>query len=232
MEKPRSPLAPVIERLLAERGIAAKRFSIDAGLGDTAIRDILEGRSLNPRHDTIAKIAKGFGLSTEQLLRLAAEGASTNIAPNVRPAPEAKQIDGGALSRDVPVLGVTVGGADGHFETNGEFIDWVRRPPLLAGIKTVFAIYVVGESMYPVYREGDLVYARHRQMPAFQDDAVIEMKPRPGQELRRAYLKRFVRSAGGVLIFEQFNPQMELPIPKDHIAAVSRVYRNNELYGI
>lgn len=226
-------MAPVIERLLQERGIAAKRFSIESGLGDTAIRDILEGRSLNPRHDTIEKIAKGFGLSIEALIgQIGADPAGKALAPNVRPAPDAKQLGTGGLDRDVPVLGVTVGGADGDFETNGEFVDWARRPHSLAGIKTVFAIYVVGDSMYPVYRQGDLVYAQHKRMPAPGDDVVIEMKPLAGEEVRRAYLKRFVRMAGPTMIVEQFNPGLELPIPRDHIAEVSRVYRTNELYGI
>jgi phage repressor protein C with HTH and peptisase S24 domain len=54
-------LAKQIERRMLALGHNAKSLSKKAGLNDTAIRDILEGRSRNPRHDTLQKIAKILG---------------------------------------------------------------------------------------------------------------------------------------------------------------------------
>jgi len=44
-----------------------KSLSQKASLNDTAVRDILEGRSKNPRHDTLQKIAKALGCTLSDL---------------------------------------------------------------------------------------------------------------------------------------------------------------------
>lgn len=62
-----------------------KALSTKAGLNETAVRDIIEGRSRNPRHDTLQKIAKALACSVADLTgersapvsRQAREGADT-----------------------------------------------------------------------------------------------------------------------------------------------------------
>lgn len=46
----------------------AKKLSIDAGLGETAIRDILKNRSMSPRLDTVHKIADALGIGVHDLI--------------------------------------------------------------------------------------------------------------------------------------------------------------------
>ncbi|MBI1300051.1 MAG: helix-turn-helix domain-containing protein [Alphaproteobacteria bacterium] len=46
----------------------AKKLSLDSGLGETAIRDILQGRSGSPRLETIHKIAKGLKVPVYRLI--------------------------------------------------------------------------------------------------------------------------------------------------------------------
>lgn len=151
----------------------------------------------------------------------------------VRAADDHKVIAFGALPRDVPVLGVVVGGADDHFDMNGDVVDYLRRPPALDGKKGVFGLYVVGTSMEPRYEEGDPIYLQEGRNPAIGDYVVIEMKPRGDGdgEVRRAYLKRLVKRAGDTLIVEQFNPVMELPIPLKHVHKIYRVFPPKELMG-
>lgn len=48
-------------------GLNPKSLSKKAGLNDTAVRDIIEGRSKNPRHDTLAKIARALGCTLGDL---------------------------------------------------------------------------------------------------------------------------------------------------------------------
>lgn len=45
-----------------------KSLSQKASLNDTAVRDIIEGRSKNPRHDTLQKIAKALGCTVADLM--------------------------------------------------------------------------------------------------------------------------------------------------------------------
>src|SRR5262245_17434964 len=47
----------------------------------------------------------------------------------------------------IPVLGAGQGGSEGWFPWNGEIVDYVSRPPHLAGATQAYAVYVVGSSM-------------------------------------------------------------------------------------
>ncbi len=59
-----------LREILAERkGITnPKKLSLDAGLGETAIRDILQNRSASPKLETIEKIAKGLNVPVYRLI--------------------------------------------------------------------------------------------------------------------------------------------------------------------
>tara|TARA_B100001989_G_C24504205_1_gene446586 strand:- start:705 stop:1082 length:378 start_codon:yes stop_codon:yes gene_type:complete len=46
----------------------AKKLSLDAGLGETAVRDILKNRSTSPRLDTVQKIAVALGVGVHDLI--------------------------------------------------------------------------------------------------------------------------------------------------------------------
>lgn len=46
----------------------AKKLSQQAGLGETAIRDILQGRSVSPKLETVYKIAKALKIPVYRLI--------------------------------------------------------------------------------------------------------------------------------------------------------------------
>lgn len=48
--------------------INPKRLSIEAGLGETAVRDILQNRSASPRLDTVHKLAKALHIPMYRLI--------------------------------------------------------------------------------------------------------------------------------------------------------------------
>ena len=53
---------------MAAHGLSQKGLAQLAGLNDTAVRDIVSGRSRHPRHDTIQKLADALGCSAAELL--------------------------------------------------------------------------------------------------------------------------------------------------------------------
>lgn len=63
-----SPVAKQIERRMKALNLNPKSLSQKASLNDTAVRDIIEGRSKNPRHDTLQKIAKALGCTVADLM--------------------------------------------------------------------------------------------------------------------------------------------------------------------
>lgn len=59
-----------LETILKERKgkTNPKKLSVESGLGETAIRDILQNRSASPKLETIEKIAKGLNVPVYRLI--------------------------------------------------------------------------------------------------------------------------------------------------------------------
>jgi phage repressor protein C with HTH and peptisase S24 domain/DNA-binding XRE family transcriptional regulator len=147
-------------------------------------------------------------------------------------APTGPQIRSMML-KDVPVLGTATGGSDADFTImNGDAVDWVRRPPRLAGRKDVFALWVRSDSMARWRSPGDLVYCEVARHPQNGDHVVIEMKPDGIDDFRQAYLKKLVSQGGNDYTVCQYNPEREFKIPKDKVQAVYRVIDWAELMSV
>ncbi len=46
----------------------AKKLSLEAGLGETAVRDILQGRSVSPKLETVQKLARALNVPIYRLI--------------------------------------------------------------------------------------------------------------------------------------------------------------------
>lgn len=133
----------------------------------------------------------------------------------------------------MPVHGTVVGGAEGDFEMNGAIVDYVRRPPGIAGTRDVFALYVTGDSMEPRYRPGDLVYVNPTRPPRAGDDVVVELLPAGGREdgAGPAFVKTLRARAAAAWICEQYNPPRQLEYPLARVRQVLRIMTLTELLG-
>ncbi len=97
-------LRRTLRQLMKAEGIGAKPLAKRVGLGETAVRDIIEGNSLNPRIGTLSAIADYFNVTVTYLL-------------------------GGG---DVAVVGKIGAGGSVAFEEVGDF-GFVPQPPDTAG---------------------------------------------------------------------------------------------------
>lgn len=128
----------------------------------------------------------------------------TKIQPNVGDF-VASPPDPRLFPKDVPVYGTAVGGASGVFHLNGETIEYVRRPPGVADVVGVFAVYVQGDTMSPRFEPGDLVYVHPGRPPRNGDDVVVELHGVDGSP-GDCYVKRLKNRTASKVILEQFNP--------------------------
>lgn len=136
-------------------------------------------------------------------------------------------------NKDVPVWGTAEGGPNGSFEVyyGGNPVDWVRRLAGIENARDVYALYVVGLSMAPAYRPGDLIYVNPSKPPAIGSDVIIQMKPHKEGDEPRCYLKRLVRRTAEKVICEQFSPAGEVSYAVNLIIALHRVMTMAELAG-
>lgn len=131
---------------------------------------------------------------------------------------------------EVDVLGVGAGGDDGGFEFNGQIIERVRRPPGIATLTNVWALYIIGTSMIPRFEEGELAYAGGRA-PVPGDYVVIELFPEEGKSVGKGFVKRLVRRTASEIIVEQFNPAKQLKFDPYEIKGMTRIIPWRELLG-
>ena len=134
-----------IDRLAERYGLSASGLARKSGLDATSFnrskRTSPDGRDRWPSTESIAKILNATGASLDEFMRL--------IDPGV-----------GGMKTTIPLIGMTQAGA-GRFFTDegmpagGPGWEEVEFPDL--SNEKVFALEVQGESMQPLYRDGDVL---------------------------------------------------------------------------
>ncbi|GHE50869.1 repressor [Camelimonas fluminis] len=129
----------------------------------------------------------------------------------IRPAEMSPLVPAPDMSdQRLPVLGVGRGGDDGRFAFNGETVEYVARPPNLVGVKHAYAIYVVGESMVPRYRPGELVWVNPNKPADRYDDVVVQLHTNDPDAPPEGLIKEFRAWTPEKLHLWQYNPQGEV----------------------
>src|SRR5579872_5035151 len=89
-----------LDRLMREAGYNPRSLSLRAGLGITAVRDIIDGRIASPRYQTLEALARVLGVAVGRLANGAAD----------QPADSRTESDS---PRTLPVFGAAQGGNAG-----------------------------------------------------------------------------------------------------------------------
>ena len=114
-----------LQKEMDRTGIAAKRLSREAGLSESAVRDLM-GKVDDPRIGTLLKLASYLQIPPGQL-----------------------------FGQAVPVVGLV--GVDGIIKFfEGESGETAPMPPTALG--ELIAIRVVGDALFPVHKNGDILY--------------------------------------------------------------------------
>src|ERR1700750_91896 len=141
-----------LDTLAAENGLSAAGSARRSGLDPTTFnpskRRMQDGRARWPSTESVAKVLDATGASLEAFTALVSGAralASNGIARNV--------------SRRIPLIGFTQAGSDGYFDDGGYPVrggwDEVTLPEI--GDPNAYALEISGDSMEPVFRDGDMV---------------------------------------------------------------------------
>lgn len=136
------------------------------------------------------------------------------------------------MPKDIQVLGTAAGSLlSGAFQIEG-VIDYVRRPPALAGARDIYALYIEGSSMEPRYFPGDLVYVNPHKPPRI-GDVVIVQEINGGPHTITASIGLLYKRVSGSVVLAKYNPpDSQITIRQDRIKAIHRVLTTNELFGV
>ncbi len=140
-----------LDTLAAESGLSASGLAKAAGLDPTTFnpskRTMPDGRARWPSTESLAKVLNATGASLEAFTALVT-GARTLASSPPR-----------ASSRRVPLIGFAQAGGDGYFDDGGYPVgggwDEVSLPEI--GDANAYALEISGNSMEPVFRDGDMV---------------------------------------------------------------------------
>lgn len=171
-----------------------------------------------PRQDKLAEIAKATNVSFQWLLMgtepIGEDGVV--VMPNGVVLPN---IDF-PTNKTIPVYGQAVAGVNGEFVFNGIKLFEVLCPPQLSRVNNAYGVQVSGDSMYPRYEDGEIVYVDPSRRVKKGDYVVAQIMMDDDSNLPQAFIKKFVRHNADQLVLEQFNPAKELVFPHKCVVSV------------
>jgi phage repressor protein C with HTH and peptisase S24 domain len=182
-----------IDALAARYGMSASGLARRAGLDATTFnkskRVAADGRQRWPNTESLAKVLDATGASLEDFLGLVGDPAAQRRS--------ATQL--------VPLIGLAQAGHGGIFDDAGFPVgggwDEVEFPHV--GDENAYALEIAGDSMMPVYRDGDTIIVSPNAGVRRGDRVVV--KTRGGEVMA----KLLVRQTARTVELASFNPEHE-----------------------
>jgi SOS-response transcriptional repressor LexA len=226
-----NPIIAEIERRARPQGYSLTSLAVAAGMANTTLTKMAKDPTGAPSLRTLRKIAAILNCTTTDLdpstLR---RGEDDAIRGDVRPV--RVRLPGKAqMAKDLPVRG-TVAGAilNNGFEITDRIVEFVSRPPSLEGSPDAYALRVVGESMAPLHRPGDLCVVHPFRPYRRGDSVVIQARTHEGAP-HEGYIKTFKRESDDTIYCEQYNPKAEIAYKKTTVISIHKVLTLAELLG-
>ena len=176
-----------IDTLAAENGLSAsglaKRSGLDATTFNPSKRRMPDGRNRWPSTESVAKVLDATGASLESFTSLVSGARALASSAGGR----------ATVSRRVPLIGLAQAGGEGYFDDGGYPVggswDEVSLPEIAD--PNAYALEISGESMEPVFRDGDLVIVSP-SAPIRRGDRVV-VRTEGGQVMAKQLARRSAR---------------------------------------
>lgn len=203
---------------MAAKGLSEGKLGRLSGVTQPTIHRIITGESTSPRQQNIEKIAKALGVSSAWLWRgdHAAEHPGRYSAKITAATENIEQ--GPTIQGKVPLISwVTAGEMCEAFDPfqPGDADDWLDCP--LPHGRHAFCLRVVGNSMAPDYREGEIILVDPDLAPQHGDDVVVRTP-----EGKTTFKRLQVTPEGmHLLVVNRDYPNRIIEVPEDtHICGV------------
>jgi phage repressor protein C with HTH and peptisase S24 domain len=171
-----------IDALARRYGLSPSGLAKRAGLDPTAFnlskRVTAEGRPRWPTTESLAKVLSATGATIEQFVDLL-ESETSHLRPSSRP---------------IPLIGLTQAGAGGFFDDGGFPVgggwDQIGFPRVDDG--NAYALEVSGDSMEPLYRDGDILIVSPNSAPRKGDRVVV--RTTDGEVMAKILVRRTAKT--------------------------------------
>ena len=175
-----------LDTLAAEKGWSASGLAKRAGLDPTTFnpskRIMPDGRARWPSTESIAKVLDATGASLEVF---------TSFVTGARAAPGGGRL--ASQARRIPLIGLAQAGSEGYFDDGGYPVgggwDEVSLPEIAD--PHAYALEISGDSMEPVFRDGDQVVVSPAA-PIRRGDRVV-VRTNEGEVMAKQLTRRSAR---------------------------------------
>ncbi|MBX4955010.1 S24 family peptidase [Rhizobium lentis] len=182
-----------IDRLAERHELTPSGLARRAGLDPTSFnkskRLSADGRLRWPSTESIAKVLDATGASMEEFLAFLRPAADSS-------GERAKHPESHRQAGAIPLLGFAQAGAGGFFDDGGfpagqgwDVVEFPANPSQKSG---VYALEVQGESMMPLYRDGDVLIVEPGAQVRRNDRVVV--RTNEGEVMAKVLLRRSPRS--------------------------------------
>ena len=167
-----------LDALAAENGLSASGLARKAGLDPTAFNPSKrigpDGRARWPSTESVAKVLAATGAGMDEFASL----ITGNFRTATRP------------SRRIPLIGLAQAGSSGYFDDGGYPVgggwDEISLPEV--GDPNAYALEISGDSMEPVFRDGDVIIVSP-SAPIRRGDRVV-VRTRGGEVMAKELLRQ------------------------------------------
>ncbi len=206
-----------IDELASLASMSASGLARSSGLDPTSFnpskRFTSEGRERWPSTESIAKILKATGTSISDFMALIEQKKKSPDYPSGIYSQTAAQ-------NSVPLIGFAQAGVGGFFDDGGFPVGqgWEEIAPPTGASESAYALKVSGDSMMPLYREGDIIIVDPTAQVRKGDRVVA--KTREGEVLA----KTLERRTSTVVELQSINPEHDtLKFAPDELEWLARI---------
>ena len=200
-----------LARLLKERGLKMKPVSLAAGLGETAVTDIIRGKAKKPRMETLTRIAEAIEVDPQVLIygetNPEAKAARTRLHHTITQS----------SPQDLPIYGDPNSLSGAFSLKRGHPIDFIARPSILANNTRAFACYVTGRDMEPRYYRGELLLIDPVRPFQVTDYVLIEKND------GTAFVRLLQDIGRESITVTQLNPEEDQQLPRDEVSHIYKI---------
>lgn len=229
-----------LDKRREELKLSDRALSLAAGASQDLIRTARNKNHI-PNASNLSNLARALGVTTDWLL---GRDDKTQAMPSDASFSDRKlDFVPTKPQSDLPVLGTGHCGVV-EFGSNGDavrieqtqfepttVIRYVTRPLALMGVPSAYAIYFVGESMYPRFQAGEMGIVDPRRPPSRGDDVLVQLRDEDTDEITCILVKRLIRQTADFVELEQFNPAVIFKVPTSRVARIHRIVPPGEMLG-
>ena len=191
MRREKSLFVQRLSQLMEEKNLTQVELAEKIGITNVTISRYLSGER-KPRVEIVAKLANVLGTTVDFLL------GNTCVISSAKMLEAFSNISPNHSRKSIPVLGIVRAGY--NYLAHENVIDYIEPAPYMSDIENYFGLIVKGESMSPLFSEGDYVVV-HKQDGEYNTNDVCVVLIN-GDE---ATIKKIVKTDEGIEL-HAFNP--------------------------